>query len=194
MTACAERACDGWQDGQTIDVAQQMNRLALTIVGRTLFGADVTSHADAVGRALTTIMDSFWTYMLPFADGLEYLPLPAFRRNRRARADLDAIIYALINERRRRPADREDLLSMLLLARDEESNGAGMTDRQVRDELMTIFLAGHETTANALAWTWYLLATSPAAAVRAREEVTAVLEGACRPPRISRRCHSSTRS
>ena len=177
MTACAGSMCDNWRDGQTIDVAQEMNRLALTIVGKTLFGADVTSHADDVGRALTVIMDSFWTYMLPFADGLEYLPLPAFRRNRRARADLDAIIYGLIDERRRHPGDRDDLLSMLILARDEESNGAGMSDQQLRDELMTIFLAGHETTANALAWTWYLLGTSPDAVVVAGDEVARVLGG-----------------
>ena len=102
--------------------------------------------------------------MLPFADLLEKLPIPLLKKGRAARAQLDAIVYGLIAERRRNPGDRGDLLSMLLLAQDEEQGGRGMTDTQVRDEAMTIFLAGHETTANALAWTWFLLSGAPHAA------------------------------
>ncbi len=132
-------------------------RLTLAIVGRTLFDADVEAQARNVGEALTAVLNSFWTSMLPFPDLLERLPIPLLKRGRAARAQLDAIIYGLIAERRRSPGDRGDLLSMLLMAQDEEQGGRGMTDVQVRDESMTIFLAGHETTANALAWTWYLL-------------------------------------
>ena len=127
-----------------------MNRLTLGIVGKTLFDADVEAQARNVGRALTAVLESFWTLMLPFSNLLERLPLPALKRSRAARAELDAIIFGMIADRRQRPADRGDLLSMLLLAQDEEAGGAGMSDQQVRDEAMTIFLAGHETTANAL--------------------------------------------
>jgi cytochrome P450 len=177
MTDYADRFQRGWQDGSTIDAAQEMNRLTLLIVGKTLFDADVESHAKNVGTALTAVMGSFWLTMLPFFDVMEHLPLPAFRRSRKARAELDAIIYGMIEERRKSPSDRGDLLSMLLMAQDEEAGGAGMTDQQVRDEAMTIFLAGHETTANALAWTWYLLSGAPDVEARLHEEVDRVLGG-----------------
>src|SRR6185503_5958982 len=125
-------------DGGSIDAAQEMMRLTLAIVGKTLFDADVESQAPEVGAALKDVMESFWMMMLPFADLLERLPIPALRRSRKARAQLDAIIYGMIAERRRSGRDRGDLLSMLLLAQDEEAGGAGMSDLQVRDEAMTI--------------------------------------------------------
>jgi cytochrome P450 len=122
-------------------------------------------------------MDSFWTTMLPFYDLLAHLPLKVFRRSKAAREQLDAIMYGMIAERRRSPRDRGDLLSMLLMAQDEEGDGGGMTDLQVRDEAMTIFLAGHETTANALAWTWYLLSGAPDVEARMHQEIDRVLGG-----------------
>ena len=122
-------------------------------------------------------MKSFPLMMLPFADFIEKLPLPAVRRMKAAHAELDAIIYRLIDGRRRSGEDTGDLLSMLIAAQDEEDGGAGMTDQQVRDEAMTIFLAGHETTANALNWTWYLLAGHPAVEARLHEELDQVLQG-----------------
>jgi cytochrome P450 len=125
--------------------------------------------------------------MLPFADLLEHLPVPPLRRARIARGRLDALIYGMIAERRADQCsghwrDRGDLLSMLLTAQDaEESAPAGsagvMTDQQIRDEAMTIFLAGHETTANALTWTWYLVSTAPDVERRLHEEVDRVLGG-----------------
>jgi cytochrome P450 len=166
-----------WRDGTQIDVAEAMMHLTLGIVGRTLFDADVEDRAGHVGRALTAVLESFWTTMLPFPDLIDRLPIPALRRGRAARAELDGIIYGLIAERRRSPGDRGDLLSMLLLAQDEEQGGRGMTDTQVRDEAMTIFLAGHETTANALSWTWYLLARHPDAEARLHAELDTVLGG-----------------
>jgi cytochrome P450 len=108
---------------------------------------------------------------------IERLPLPHIRRSREARARLDAIIYGLIRERRASGGDRGDLLSMLLLAQDDEDKGRGMSDLQVRDEAMTIFLAGHETTANALMWTWYLLSQTPAAERKLHDEIDRVLGG-----------------
>jgi cytochrome P450 len=179
MTEYALRTRDSWSAGETRDIAQEMMRLTLSIAGKTLFDVDVESHAADVGAALTAVMDSFWTAMLPFADVLEKLPVSALRRARLARARLDSIIYGMIAERRAelsKGQDRGDLLTMLLLAQDEE-DGGGMSDVQVRDEAMTIFLAGHETTANALTWTWYLLSQSPDVEQKLHDEVDRVLQG-----------------
>ncbi|HEY7169498.1 MAG TPA: cytochrome P450 [Vicinamibacterales bacterium] len=177
MTDYADRIQRSWTDGGSIDAAQEMMRLTLGVVGKTLFDADVEAQAQNVGRALTSVLDSFWVTMLPFYDVLEQLPLPVFRRGREARAELDAIIYGMIAERRKAPSDRGDLLSMLVLAQDEENHGARMSDAQVRDEAMTIFLAGHETTANALSWMWYLLGGAPDVEARMHEEIDRVLGG-----------------
>ena len=176
MVEYADRMRCGWRDGTTLDIAREMNRLTLSIVGKTLFDADVESQAASVGEALTGVMESFWTTLLPFADLLERLPVPRLRRARMMRARLDAIIYRMIADRRASGRDHGDLLSMLLTAQDEDDGGV-MTDQQVRDEAMTIFLAGHETTANALTWTWYLVSEHPEASQRLHQEVDRVLQG-----------------
>ena len=175
MTEYAARSGARWRDGETLDMAEEMMRLTLAIVGKTLFDADVESQAQQVGEAMSVVMDLFNTLNVPFFELLEKLPLPQMRRFKKARARLDRIIYRLIDERRRSGEDRGDLLSMLLLAQDEEGQSGGMTDAQVRDEALTIFLAGHETTANALTWIWYLLSQNPAAEAKLHEEVQAVL-------------------
>jgi cytochrome P450 len=169
-----------WEDGRTLDVAREMMHLTLAIVGRTLFGTETEDEAEEVRAALSASMASFARFMMPFAELLGRLPLPANRRFEQARARLDRIIYRIIEERRASGEDRGDLLSMLLKAQDEEGDGTGMSDEQLRDEAMTIFLAGHETTANALSWTWYLLAQHPEAEAKLHEELDEVLAG--RPP------------
>src|SRR3954469_10396286 len=174
MVGYADRVRRAWTDGATLDIAREMNRLTLSIVGQTLFDVDVEQQAAAVGEALTAVMESFWMTLLPFANVLERLPVPKLRRARLARARLDAIIYRMIADRRESGRDHGDLLSMLLAAQDED-DGGGMTDRQVRDEAMTIFLAGHETTANALTWTWYLLSGAPDIEARLHEEIDRVI-------------------
>ncbi len=176
MVGYADRMRRGWTDGATLDIAREMNRLTLSIVGKTLFDADVESQAAEVGEALTGVMESFWMLMLPFADFLERLPVPKLRRARLQRARLDAIIYGMIADRRASGRDHGDLLSMLLSAQDEE-DGGGMTDVQVRDEAMTIFLAGHETTANALTWLWYLVSGAPDVETALHAEVDTALHG-----------------
>jgi len=128
MTDYADRVQRRRRGGATIDAAQEMMRLTLGVVGKTLFDADVDAQAQNVGRALAATLDSFWITMLPFYEVLEQLPLPVFRRGREARAQLDAIIYGMIAERRKAPSDRGDLLSMLLMAQDEENHGERMTD------------------------------------------------------------------
>jgi cytochrome P450 len=176
MVEYAARMRDEWRDGETRDVAREMMRLTLAIAGKTLFDAEVEDEADEIGAALTTTFEMFNRVMMPFAQVLDRLPLPATKRFQKARGRLDATIYRIINERRASGEDRGDLLSMLIAARDEEGDGSGMTDEQLRDEAMTIFLAGHETTANALTWTWYLLSQHPEIEARFHAEVDDVLK------------------
>jgi cytochrome P450 len=154
-----------------------MTRLTLAIVGRTLFDADVEGEAREIGEALEVALESVNTLIFPFGSLWERSPLPGPRRFRRACERLDATIYRLIAERRAAGLEGDDLLSLLLRARDEDGDGDAMTDRQVRDEAMTLFLAGHETTANLLTWTWYLLSQAPEAEQRLHAELDAVLGG-----------------
>lgn len=184
MVRYAERAAERWKPGETIDVHREMVGLTLAIVGKTLFDADVEEEADEIGGALTEAMELFnRLFTVPFGELLEKLPIPATRRFERARGRLDATIARLIAERRRNPGDRTDLLTLLLLAQDTEGDGGGMSDAQLRDEAMTIFLAGHETTANALTWTWHLLSQHPDVETRLHEELDRVLDG--RPPGVA---------
>ena len=177
MVEYAARRRERWQDGQSLDISQEMMSLTLAIVGKTLFDADVEGEAKDIGRALSVIMHMFDRITSPFPWLLEMLPLPSNFRFARARERLDETVYRLINERRATGEDRGDLLSMLLLATDAEGDGSGMTDRQLRDEAMTIFLAGHETTANAMSWTWYLLSQHPEVEARLHDEIDSVLAG-----------------
>ncbi len=150
-----ERAGERWVDSEVIDVREEMARLTLGIVVQTLFGSGIDETGTVrIGGALTEVLDQFdrvFSLLLPIT---ERLPIPSTRRFRRARAVFDEIVYGLIAERRNAGVLGDDLLSRLISAKD---TGTGMTDQQVRDEAITIFLAGHETTSNALTWTWLLL-------------------------------------
>jgi cytochrome P450 len=170
MVEAAERAAGRWRDGEALDANAEMSRLTLTIVGRTLFDADVEGEAAEIGRALTDSIVMLNRFMLPFSGVLERVPTRTARRLRRARERLDATIYGLIARRRADGAESGDLLSLLLRTE-------AMSDEQVRDEAMTIFLAGHETTAVALTWTWYLLSQNPRAEARLHEELERELGG-----------------
>lgn len=183
MSECVVRVRDRWQVGTPMDVSVEMAHLTLSIVAKTLFSADVESEAPEIGAAMTSVLQMFRLLLLPFSQHLNKLPLPSVRRFEKARGTLDATIYALIRERRKSSEDKGDLLSMLLLAQDEEKSDGGMTDEQVRDEALTLFLAGHETTANALTWTWYLLSQHPDIERRLHEEIDAVLGD--RPPELT---------
>ena len=177
MVQLAARVRESWSDNAEIEVDREMMRLTLAIAGKTLFNSDVQSDADDIGASLTAAFALFNRVTLPFADLLEKLPLPSNRRFQEARTKLDAVIYRIINEHRASGTDNGDLLSMLLLAQDTEGDGGSMTDEQLRDEAMTIFLAGHETTANALTWTWYLLSQHPHVESQMHEEIVGVLDG-----------------
>ena len=174
MIEYTRRTRSRWTAGQVLDVHNEMMKLTLAIVAQTLFGADVEGEATEIGDALTTTFAAFNIGVLPFSEILEKLPLPYMKRFNSARARLDATIYRIIEDRRVSGEDRGDLLSMLLMAQDTEAGGGGMTDLQIRDEAMTIFLAGHETTANALTWTWYLLSQHPEVEARFHRELAVV--------------------
>ena len=173
MVEYGERLSNEWRDGEVRDIDREMMRLTLQIVAKTLFSADVTNEANEVGRAMTTLVNMFNYLLLPFSEWFEKLPLPQTRRLNRARNTLNSIIFQFIDENRRSGEDKGDLLSMLLAARDE-SDGSAMSDEQVRDEALTLFLAGHETTAVAMTWTWYLLSENPEAEAKLYDELSSV--------------------
>jgi cytochrome P450 len=184
MTAATQAMLDRWEalrrGAEPFDVAVEMSRLTLDIVGRTLFSRHLDDAADEIGRALTEVLALMNDRTMRFLPSPLWWPTALNRRLSRGIRVLDRLVFDIIEARRRADEtveDRsEDLLDMLLRARDEET-GEGMTDRQLRDEVMTFVLAGHETTAVALAWTWYLLARHPEVAERLRAEVAAALRG-----------------
>lgn len=171
MVSYGLQTMDMWQDGDTIDVDDAMMELTLMIVGRTLFDADASTTADSVKHAVEVIQEASNTAtLLP-----HWVPTPLRIRAKQATKTLDEIVYQFINERRASGDDKGDLLSMLLLS--EDADGERMTDKQVRDEAVTLFLAGHETTANTLNWTWWLLAQYPEAEAKLHQELDTVLQG-----------------
>ncbi|HWI62884.1 MAG TPA: cytochrome P450 [Symbiobacteriaceae bacterium] len=173
MTEYALRHIEPWQDGARLDLLREMMHLTLAIAAKTLFSADVAEEADTVGAALDVTMSSFNDRSRSIIKIPYSWPTPSNRRLEKAVRQLNAIIYRIIDERRASGEDTGDLLSMLLHAVDED--GSQMTPEQLRDETMTLFLAGHETTANTMSWTWYLLGQNPAAGARLQQEVDAVL-------------------
>jgi len=175
MTDYTIRMRAQWTEGKPLDLHGEMMRLTMAIAAKTLFDADVEAEAGEIGEALSTSVEFFNRFTLPFADLMAQLPIPSTIRFRKAKRRLDETIYRMIAERRASQEDRGDLLSMLLHAKDEEEGTGGMTDQQLRDEAMTIFLAGHETTANALTWTGYLLAQHPEIEAKLHAQIDAVL-------------------
>ncbi len=176
MVEYASKTADSWTDGATLDIDREMMQLTLRIVGQTLFSANVEDDADDVGRSMTTFTSLFNFLLLPFSEWLQKLPLPQSRRFNAARNTMNALIYQIIDQHRRSGTDKGDLLSMLLIAQDED-DGTVMNDEQIRDEVLTLFLAGHETTANALTWTWYLLSQNREAEAKLHAEIDDVLQG-----------------
>jgi cytochrome P450 len=174
MAAGTERTIAAWRPGETRDILTEMMRLTLDVAAHTLFGSDVSDDAADISATLQVLQDAFLRRFNSLLWLPSWVPTPTRIRLRRAVARLDAILYRFIAQRRAEgDQGRHDLLSLLLHARDEE--GGRMTDRQLRDEAMTLFLAGHETSALTLSWAWYLLAENPAAAGRLFEEARTVL-------------------
>jgi cytochrome P450 len=177
MVQCASDMCARWAPGDEVDVGAAMLEVTLGIAGRTLFASDIRSEAKEIGDAMTVVFEYFNWLMLPMAAWTRRLPLRRHRRFREARDLLDRTVYRIIRERRSTGQDHGDLLSMLLLAKDPEGAGGSMSDEQVRDEAMTMFLAGHETVATALTWTLYLLARHPDIQSQLHSELDKTLGG-----------------
>ena len=177
MVGCTEQMLDRWDRiasrGETIDVVSEMMALTQAIIVKTMFSTDLGEATAIVNRTWPVINrrigETFWATKLETS-----LPLPANRRFWRALGELDTVVYRIIADRRQAGRDEPDLLSMFLSARDDES-GAGMTDRQLRDEVLTMLLAGHETTSLALSWTYYLLSRHPDVERRIADEVDRVI-------------------
>lgn len=175
MVTYGERAQAEWRDGAVVDINQEMIHITMSIIGKVLFDADVFTEADELGAAVSTAIDHItyvFSHVVPVPLGW---PIPRHQRTRRALAFLKARIAEMIDERRRSSLERDDFLSILLRTRDEDGNP--MSDQQVHDEAVTLFGAGHETTATALTWAWYLLASHPDAYQRMRAEVDGALQG-----------------
>ena len=183
MSDAAQVMVEKWQahadSGRAFDVAEEMMRLTLEIVGRALFSLDITREAERVGTAFTAVNTKLAGLSAkPFSPYLIKIPwLPASRTVNENVAILNEVVDSIIEERRARPdGGEDDLLGLLMAARDEET-GQGMDDQQLRDEVMTIMLAGHETTAVALSWTFYLLAQEPGVRRKLEAELAEVLGG-----------------
>ena len=174
---------EGWSNGTEVNIADEMTQLTLRIIAKTLFGVELAGQAERLGEAVRIISETFVAEAGHPIHLPDWLPLPAKRRKRWAIRTLDEMVRGIIRERRASGEDHGDLLSMLLLAVDEEGDGRGMTDEKARDEAMTLFNAGHDTTAAALAWIWYLVASHPAIEDRLIEEIDAVLGG--KPPTLA---------
>ena len=175
MTQYAVQARERWTDGSEVNIQQEMMRLTLAIVARALFDADVEGDAKPVGEAMSELVRSFRVFLLPFAGLVRRLPLPQNRRLDRGVAAVKEIVHRLIQEHRSGGNHNENLLSALISVRDED--GSSLNDQQILDEILTLFTAGHETTALALTWTWYLLAREPECASRFYAEIDLVLQG-----------------
>ncbi|MEO8142689.1 MAG: cytochrome P450, partial [Betaproteobacteria bacterium] len=179
MADASARMSENWQHGEVMDVMAAMNAVTMEMVATTLFGADVRGDIGAVGDAMNALGEETGRIRpTAFFELPEFITRPRSRRFAEAVATLDSIVNRIVAQRRAEMdsggAAHDDLLSMLLEARDEDT-GEGMTDKQLRDELVTLFLAGHETTAIALTWTFHLLAQNPAAEAKLHAEVDAVL-------------------
>jgi len=182
ITAYADRAVaeteqlmNGWSDGETIDIHAEMKRLTLQVAAKSLFGANIADEAHVVEEAMRIVLEQFNTRMNTALLIPEAFPTPGNLRLQKAVRQLEAIVYKIIRLRREENEDRGDLLSMLLRARD--GNGNPMSESELRDEVLTLIIAGHDTTALALSWSLYLLAQNPAIESALRKELQTELGG-----------------
>jgi len=177
LTKCVTQLMNGWEENIKVDIKEEMTNMSIAIAGKTLFGSDTQQEAEEINQALDTATSLFGRIPLPFSEFLLKLPLPGTLRFNRAKARLDKTIYRMIDERRRNRVEKGDLLSLLIGSQDEESDEGRMSDQQVRDEAITLFLTAFDTTSTALTWTWYLLSQNPEAEAELHEELDRVLNG-----------------
>jgi cytochrome P450 len=183
IAGACRQMCDRWSQGDELDIEAEMLRLTLAIILEALFSAKLEEDTDRIAKAAGTIIRWIHCRTLPVIhDLLDKVAVGRIHRFKEASARFDAIIYRMIRERRAENIPANDLLSALLAVCDEETGNASLTDEEVRDETLTILMAGHETTAHALTWTWYLLSRHPEIEQKLQTELRTVLEG--RAPKI----------
>ncbi len=176
MALLCRRMSGDWSAGAELDMADAMMHLTMLIAAQALFEHDIGDETQKVSANIDVVLDFFTRLSSPFLKLYLTLPFPAGLRFKRAVRELDAVIYRMIDTRRRAGVAGNDLLSLLMQARDDQTH-AQMTEKQLRDEVLTLLIAGHETTANVLAWTFYLLALDPEAEARLHAEAVSVLDG-----------------
>lgn len=171
MTFYANNLMKKWSDGMTIDVLSEMVEMSMEIAGKTMFSIDIKKEVPEIAQALEKITVLFKRISLPFSEYLIKLPLPSTYRFYKAKAQIDDVIYQIINARKKSRLDNGDLLSLLL------STKSALTDKQIRDEALTLFLTAFDTTSLALSWTWHLLSENPGADHKLHNELDNVLKG-----------------
>jgi cytochrome P450 len=181
MTTYASRMSQKWEAGTILDIHKEMMHVTLAIISKAVLGSEIKSDGDEVGDSLLTCMKYFNRLQMPFGELIEKIPILSINKGfQHAKKKLDSIVYHMIKEHRENESkgiSDADLLYTLLRAQDAEAGIGRMTDLQLRDEVMTIFLAGHETTSNALTWALYLLSQHPTADARLYEELCSTLVG-----------------
>jgi cytochrome P450 len=172
------RLRDSWCDGREIDIEHEMQRLTLAIVLQGLLSVDLEERTNEIARAANTLIEMIHCRTLPIIDDLlDKIALGRIRQFNNAWAQFDAMVYRMIRERRVAPSPAQDLLSNLLQVRDEETGSNALTDEEIRDEIVTMLVAGYETTAHALTWTWYLLSQHPESEQKLCAELDVMLQG-----------------
>jgi len=177
ITECTNRITDKWKDGKIVDMRTEMTQLSTVIAGELMFHEDVESESLKIIEALDTATKLFGRIPVPFSEYILKLPIPGNIRFFRAKAKLDKLIYEIINKRRKSKKKHDDLLSMLLNPYEEEGIDGGLTDEEIRDEALTLFLTAFDTTSTALTWTWYLLSQNPDSQAELHDELDRVLGG-----------------
>jgi cytochrome P450 len=176
VITCITQMMSRWKDGISIDMKDEMIKLSIAIAGKTLFNADIEKEAPEIMRALDTATSLFGRISLPFSEWLLKVPVPGTIRFKKAKAQLDEVVQRMINERRHNKMDNGDLVSLLLRSQSEDGND-GMSDQQIRDEAITLFLTAFDTTSIALTWAWYLLSQNPETESELHRELDSVLQG-----------------
>ena len=173
---CISQMMNRWEDGMKTDMKDEMTHMSIAIAGKSLFNADIAEEAPEISNALDTATGLFGRISLPFSEWLLKLPLPGNLRFYKAKQRLDDTIRRMIEERRQNKMNNGDLLSILLRSQDENGNG-GLSEQEIRDEAITLFLTAFDTTSTALTWTWYLLSQNPEAEAALHKELDSVLNG-----------------
>lgn len=181
FVSTARQVGDEWRTDTPIDLFHEMSRLTLGIITRALFSVELDSLAHQVEQALGIVLEHFQRLLIsPLTRLTSHLPTPHTFRFQKARRLLDRIVYDMIADRRKSGGGQDDMMDRLISAQDDLDHSAVMTDRQIRDEVMTLLTAGHETIATGLTWTWYCLSQNPKSEALLHEEIDRVLDG-CTP-------------